>query len=206
MRVIATIIAVVSGFAALAGYFLTPFIPALAAVQSQMLNAAMTLAGVAVLAGIFNLISVHSEKVRRDRKNGIYSALLVVSLFLTLMIGVVLLPSHAVMQAVVESVILPVETALMGILSISLLYAAIRLLRRRLDVTSLFFLISAVLVLLGSATLPFIGSINLLGEVSRWWSQILALGGMRGILIGVALGTLVTGLRVLFGADRPYGG
>jgi hypothetical protein len=25
-------------------------------------------------------------------------------------------------------------------------------------------------------------------------------------LIGVALGALTTGLRVLFGADRPYGG
>jgi len=25
-------------------------------------------------------------------------------------------------------------------------------------------------------------------------------------LLGVALGTLLTGLRVLFGVDRPYGG
>jgi len=32
------------------------------------------------------------------------------------------------------------------------------------------------------------------------------LGGARGILIGVALGSLLTGLRVLFGFDRPYGG
>jgi hypothetical protein len=31
-------------------------------------------------------------------------------------------------------------------------------------------------------------------------------GGARGLLIGIALGTLLTGLRVLFGADRPYGG
>jgi len=62
MRVIATVIAVLSGLAVLAGYFLTPFIPALAAVQSQLLTAAMTLAGVAVLAGVFNLVSVHTEK------------------------------------------------------------------------------------------------------------------------------------------------
>jgi hypothetical protein len=32
------------------------------------------------------------------------------------------------------------------------------------------------------------------------------LGGARGILIGVSLGILTTGLRVLFGTDRPYGG
>ena len=31
-------------------------------------------------------------------------------------------------------------------------------------------------------------------------------GGARGLLIGIALGTLLTGLRVLFGMDRPYGG
>jgi hypothetical protein len=206
MRVITTFIAVIFGLAVLAGYFLTPYIPALATFQTGLLNAAMTLAGVAMLAGVFNLISVHAEKVRRDKKNGIYSALLILSLFLTFILGLVLLPSHAIMQAMVERVILPIEAALMGLLTISLLYAAIRLLRRRPDLTSVLFLLSALLVLLGSAALPFIGSINLIGELSRWWSQVWALGGMRGILIGVALGALVTGLRVIFGADRPYGG
>jgi hypothetical protein len=73
------------------------------------------------------------------------------------------------------------------------------------DVTSIFFLITAAIILFGSATLPF-GDIPLLGDFARWVTQVLALGGMRGILIGVALGALLTGLRVLFGADRPYGG
>jgi hypothetical protein len=35
--------------------------------------------------------------------------------------------------------------------------------------------------------------------------QVLAVGGARGILIGVALGAIVTGLRVLLAAERPYG-
>jgi hypothetical protein len=53
--------------------------------------------------------------------------------------------------------------------------------------------------------LPF-GEITPLNDFIRpWIQQVLALGGARGILIGVALGTLTTGLRVLFGADRPYG-
>jgi hypothetical protein len=29
---------------------------------------------------------------------------------------------------------------------------------------------------------------------------------MRGIIIGVALGTIATGVRVLAGFDRPYSG
>jgi hypothetical protein len=205
MRVITVIIAMFSGLAILGGYFLTGFFPVLAGVQTQMLNVAVTLAGVAVLVGIINLLSVHTDKVRRSQKGSIYSALLVSSLFITFLLGIILRPGHAAMQAVVNGIIIPTESALMGILTISLLYAAIRLLRRRLDVMSIMFLITVVIILFASATMPF-GDIPLLGDFARWWSQVWALGGMRGILIGVGLGALTTGLRVLFGADRPYGG
>jgi hypothetical protein len=144
--------------------------------------------------------------VRRGEKGGVYSALLVIGLVATLLFGMILRPNHAAMQIVMNGVILPAEAALMGLLTISLIYAAIRLLRRRPEVMTAVFLISAALLLLGSATLPF-GDIPIIGTLLRpWVTQILALGGARGILIGVALGTLTTGLRVLFGADRPYGG
>jgi hypothetical protein len=110
------------------------------------------------------------------------------------------------MQVLLNGIIIPVEAALMGLLTVSLLYAAIRLLRRRADMMGIIFLLTAVILFLGSATLPF-GDIPVIGTLIRpWVSQILALGGARGILIGVALGTLTTGLRVLFGIDRPYGG
>ena len=94
----------------------------------------------------------------------------------------------------------------MGLLTVSLLYAAIRLLQKRLDVMSVLFILTAALLFLGSATLPF-GDIPIVGTLLRpWVTQIWALGGARGILIGVSLGALLTGVRVLFGADRPYGG
>jgi hypothetical protein len=35
---------------------------------------------------------------------------------------------------------------------------------------------------------------------------VVAAAGARGILLGVALGTLTTGLRILFGTDLPYKG
>jgi hypothetical protein len=126
-------------------------------------------------------------------------------LVVTFFFGIILRPDHSAMEAVMNGIIIPTEAALMGILTISLLYAAIRLLRRRVDAISIFFLLTTAIILFGSATLPF-GDMPLLGTFSRWVSQVWALGGMRGILIGVALGALTTGLRVLFGADRPYGG
>jgi hypothetical protein len=29
---------------------------------------------------------------------------------------------------------------------------------------------------------------------------------MRGLLLGIALGAIATGLRILMGVERPYGG
>jgi hypothetical protein len=201
MRVFTAVIAIAFGILVLVGYFF----PALAGIQTILLNWAIILAGVAALVGIFNLLSVHTDKVRHSEKGSVYSALLVISLVVTFFFGIILRPEHSAMKAVMNAVIVPTEAALMGILTISLLYAAIRLLRRRVDVIGIFFLLTAVIILFGSATLPF-GDVPLLGTFSRWVTQVWALGGMRGILIGVALGALTTGLRVLFGADRPYGG
>jgi hypothetical protein len=201
MRVVTAVIAIAAGILILGGYFF----PALSGIQTLLLNWAIILTGVAALVGIFNLISVHSDKVRRGEKGGIYSALLVVSLIATFFLGIFLRPEHGAMRAVMNGIIIPSEAALMGILTISLLYAAIRLLRRRVDVMSILFFLTAVFLLLGSATLPF-GDIPVIGTLARWVTQIWVLGGVRGILIGVALGALTTGLRVLFGADRPYGG
>lgn len=202
MRIFTAVIAIAAGILILGGYFF----PALAGVQTLLLNWTVILAGTAALVGIFNLVSVHSEKIRHQEKGSLYSALLLIALVVTFLFAMILRPDHAAMKVVLSGIIIPVEAALMGLLTVSLLYAAIRLLRRRADLMSLVFLITAVLLILGSATLPF-GNMPVLGSFLRpWIAQVLALGGARGILIGVALGTLTTGLRVLFGADRPYGG
>jgi hypothetical protein len=205
MRVFTAAIAIAAGLLVLMGY-LGSFVPALAGIQSELLNWAIIMAGTATLMGAINLVYVHGDKVRRREKGSIYSVLLILSLLATLLLGLVLGPKSAPMNMMVNGIIFPAEAALMALLTVTLIYAAIRLLRRRADLMSIVFLATALLILLGSATLPF-GEIPILGTMIRpWVMQVLELGGARGILIGVALGTLTTGLRVLFGADRPYGG
>ncbi|MBL0346887.1 hypothetical protein [Candidatus Villigracilis affinis] len=201
MRIFTALIAITAGILVLFGYF----IPAFSGLQILLLNWAIILAGAAAIVGVFNLILVHSDKVRRSEKGSVYSALLVISLVATLIFGIILRPGHTIMKMVVSGIIVPSEAALMGLLTISLLYAAIRLLRRRVDLMSIIFLVTAAFVILGTASLPF-GAIPLVSDFSRWVTEVLALGGARGILIGVSLGILTTGLRVLFGTDRPYGG
>lgn len=202
MKYAAPAIAIAVGLLVLAGYF----IPGLGGIQALLLNWAGILLGVAALIGIFNLILVHGEKIRNHEKGSAYSGLLIFSLLITFLVSISLGPADPAMRILIGGIIIPVEASLMAILSVTLLYAAIRLLRRRVDGMSVVFLVTVLIVLVGSLSLPF-GEIPLIGDTLRpWITKVLALGGARGILIGVALGTLTTGLRALLAIDRPYGG
>ncbi|MFN8411056.1 MAG: hypothetical protein U0Z26_01575 [Anaerolineales bacterium] len=216
MRVLTIAIAIASGVLVLLGYFFPEFM-GLGSIQPFLLNTALLMAAAAALVGVWNLTVVHADKIRRREKGGVYSAFLIAFLVMTIAAGLIP-PGYVLLRVGAENVIpseilfkgiiFPVEASLMGILTISLLYAAIRLLRRRTDLMSIVFIVVAVLIMLGSATLPiaFGGNIPVLSSLSQGIKNVLAVGGARGILIGVALGTLTTGLRALIGADRPYGG
>ncbi len=200
-----TAIAMATGLIVLVGYFIGA--PVLVNLRITILNWVIILAAVAVFIGLFNLLAVHADKIRNKKKGGFFSLMLVLFMLITLLLGLWLRPDHPAMSLIFNAVQLPVETSLMAMLVVTLTYASIRLLHRRYNLFSVIFLATALLILLGSAPLPFIGSVPILSDMIRpFIAQVLAAAGARGILIGVALGALTTGLRVLFGAERPYGG
>lgn len=199
-----TVIAISVGIIVLLGYFID--FPAVSGFRFILLRWGIILAGVAVLVGIANLFSVHFQKFRERRAGSMNSFVLLVFLLLTATVSIspILQPLQRVL---VNGIMVPVEISLMAVLAVTLIYASLRLLKVRGDLASILFLATALLIMLGTAPLPLIGQLPI---VSDWLrpliSNVLATGGARGILIGVALGTLTTGLRILFGVDRPYGG
>jgi hypothetical protein len=204
MRVVTAAFAIAAGFIVLLGYF---FPQQLGSLRLLLLDWGVVIAGMAVLVGIFNLVAVQMEKFRAGQKGGVYGVLLVVSLIVTFGLGLILGPQNQYMRLAMDAIIVPVEASLMAILAITLIYASIRLWRRQLDVMSVVFLVTAVIFLILIVPTPF-GPI--LGERGNQavlnFVGMFSGGGTRGLLIGIALGTLLTGLRVLFGVDRPYGG
>jgi cytochrome bd-type quinol oxidase subunit 2 len=212
--IFSTVIAIAFGFLVLVGYLFgvnadgTPSL--LGQLESFILNVAVILAGFAVLVGIINLLIVHTGKVRQKQTGAIYSTILVVTLLITFLLGLLAhynLPFiRSLYNGAFLSIQLPIETSLMALLVVTLTYASIRLLRRQLNLFSIIFLITAFLILVGTAPWPFLGDVPILSTLRAWIAQIPAGAGARGILFGVGLGTLTTGLRILFGSDRPYGG
>lgn len=206
--VLTTAIAIASGLLVLAGYFFAQGsnggVLLLADFRLTLLNWAIILSGFAILIGIMNLLSVHFTKIREKKKGAFYSLLLIVVMLGTFVFGLIQ-PDRAVI--IFSTIQLPVEASLMALLAITLTYASIRLLRRRSNLLSVIFLVTALLILLGTAPFPFVGDFPILSSWMRpLIAQVLAASGARGILLGVALGTLTTGLRILLGGDRPYEG
>ena len=204
MRIVAAGVAIAVGVLVLLGYFVP--VESLLRVRLLLVEWAIIIAAVAVLVGVFNLLGVHWNKIRTRQKGGGYSILLIVSLFASAVIGIAVGTESPTLQFFLNTIIVPAEAALMAILAVTLVYASARLLRHRADLMSFIFLGVAVVILLAAAPLPF-GKIPFLSDlILPWLTQVFAAAGARGILIGVALGALTTGLRVLFGIDRPYGG
>ena len=205
MKTVSAAIAISSGLIVLLGYFVAS--PLLVSLRVVLLQWAILVGAVAVLAGAGNLLQVHLAKIRQREGGSIYSVILIFSMLGTIGLGIWFGPVHPWMQALAEGIIFPVEASLMALLAVTLAYASIRMLRQRTDVMSILFIASAVFVLAAGLALPFIGPLPVLGDwIGPWFIFGPVAGGARGLLIGVALGALTTGLRALLAMDRPYGG
>jgi hypothetical protein len=197
------IVAVVSGLLVLLGYF---FPGVFGGLQSILIGWAIILAAFALLLGIFNLGMVHWKKIGKDGTASIYSVVLLISLAVTIVLAGLNGPTGNLSLWIFNTFQVPVEISLLAILAVVLVYAAARLVMRRPNWYTILFLVTVVLVLLGSVPLFFFGEVAMLTSVRGWLAQVPAVAGARGLLLGVALGTVATGLRILMGVDRPYGG
>jgi cytochrome bd-type quinol oxidase subunit 2 len=179
--------------------------------RDYLLRGAVVLSAVALLVGIGNLSRVHLKKIR-TKDSSLYSFVLLLSLMITLGLGIwEIIRTYTDNSLTFDKtnwifnyIQFPIETSLMAILTISLIYAVSRLLGRKMTVFSVIFVGTIFFVFLG--TIPQLSDINALGLFRDFLVESLAVGGARGILLGVALGTIATGIRVLMGSDRPYGG
>jgi len=205
----ATAVAIGVGVIVLAGYF----IPGLISLRFLFLRAGLVLAAVALIVGILNLFAVHFRKMAQNDDNSGYSLILVFALIATLLIGFFDMfqsymfgqPNFQTISWLFTYIQLPIETSLMAVMAVSLTYAATRFLRRNLHTYAVIFFFIVLMVLIGTLSI-FTPEVPFLSQIRQWIVQVPALGGARGLLLGIALGTIATGLRILIGTDRPYGG
>jgi len=200
-RTLLIAVTITTGLVILMGYFIN--LPALVSVRKIFLNWAIILAAVALLIGLINLIVVHARKIINKEPGSHYSLVLLVSLMVTAVVGIVSGPTSKMSQWIFNNIQIPIETSLMALLAVVLISAAIRFTYRRPTSFSLIFIFTTLIIMLGTVSNPWL-NVSWLSELRLWITRVPVVGGARGILFGVVLGTIATGLRVLMGADRPY--
>jgi hypothetical protein len=206
-------IALLTGGIVLAGIFLRKMVPVLGKIEALLLQWAVILAALALLVGVINLASVHWRRVQAGSSSSFYSGVLILSLLVTIVVTAWDGPTGSWSLWILNNIQIPIEASLVALLAILLVYTAARMFRYRVNAMTIIFIAVVVIILLGTAPLYGTNKVSALKDVSSslkllasWISQTWATAGVRGILLGVALGTIAAGLRILLGADHPYGG
>ena len=173
---------------------------------SNFLQLVSITVAVTVLIGIVNLLSVHLGRIRVRGSGWGYSIALVIALLAVFVLTVlerlnVVNTEPALTSLLVEQVQVAVESSLAGLLLFALVYGAYRTLRKRVSGWGLLFIAALLVMLIGVLPLPGLSPVIALRD---WLMAVPVSAGARGILLGIALATVVTGIRVLIGQDRSY--
>lgn len=194
-------------------FALAPFpgLPDLSSTSDVIVQIVTVAGAIAVIIGILNLLAVHMRKLARMQSaSGIYSGIALLTFVVVLVLHFleargILSIGGATGQPVLSLRLMDVlqvviESALAGLMFFFLVYSAYRMMRRRVSIWGVIFILSLLIVLLGYV-LP---SGSILATVRDWFLRVPVAAGTRGLLIGIAIGTVAVGVRVLIGQDRVF--
>ncbi len=198
-------VATAVGFLVLVGYLVPGFAPVRYAgrelgLGEVLVEWAVVLGAFALILGGFNILRVHGSRVGGARRGWFNSLVLVLAALVGIIPG--LLGPQAVPSQMAWTFVLgPSGAALAALMVFTLTLAAFRLLRTRFSLWAALFLVVVGVTLLGSV--PLIG-LGWLAMARTWLVNVPGMAGMRGLLLGVALGTMVMAVRVLLASERPH--
>ena len=197
MKWLPTAIAIAVGLVVLLDFFFT--LPLLDFIGIEFREWTIILTGFAVLLGLVNLLQVHLSRIfRRSAPNTGYSVLVLLTAATVFLIGLFFGLPSVQMDWLFNNIYIPLQGAFFALVAFFLATAAYRALRARSVETTLM-LVAALIVFLGQTPL-----LSGLTQLKEWVLNVPSTAGARGILLGVALGTIATGLRLIVGQDRPY--
>jgi len=198
-REIALAILTVSAVLVLGGYYLN--VPGLKSLARDLQTWAIVIAAFALGIGAVNLISFHSTHIlRRTKRQWYLSALLLLSFVVTLITGLALTPAHPVFKWLFSYVLSPLALALYSILGFFIFSAAYRALRIKTYESSIL-LVCALVAIISSA--PVYEAIwSGFATIGKWFNDVPGTAGARALYLGVAIGTVIFGLRTIFWYER----
>jgi len=203
-RTLPTALAIAVGLFVLVSVFTS--LPLLEDIGNYFVDMAVIIAAFALFLGLLNVLQVHARKIRDRRPGWVYSFVLILAMLIVLAVGLPPFPnrpsgpSNPTVQWIFEYIQAPIQASFSALIVFFVVTAAYRLFRLR-NLESVVMLVVALIVLVGQVT---VGLLPVVPDLKDWILAVPAMAGVRGILLGVALGAVLTGIRLLLGVERPY--
>lgn len=181
------------------GYYLD--VPAISTIYSEMFDWVLIMSNLALGTGLIAFIIHHGKRVSKMEVGYPMSLIAFASLLLMFVACFASPGSREYLYAIIYT---PVSIAVLcftGFYEISGVYRAFRV----RNVASLLLAISGFVLLMHFA--PLYGFlVPGIGTVATWMLDNPAMGASRGIIIGIAIGTIALSIRILLGYEKAYTG
>ena len=209
-REVPILITLVVGLYMLLGFFVPH--PYVATWYGDLQNWAIVVVGCTYVLGVANLLRINWQKVARREQDWIFKAVLIAGLLVTMAIGFSEGPHYAddssKFQWIYRTFYSSMAATMFALLAFFIASAAFRAFRIR-SVEAMLLAIAAFILMLGRVPLGQmidVGGHPVVADAADWLMEIPQNAAKRGILIGAALGVLATGIRLILGIEKTYGG
>ena len=164
--------------------------------------------GCTYVLGVANLLRINWRHVARRESDWIYKAVLIAGLLVTMGIGFSEGTHYADPTSGFEWIYTtfysPMSSTMFALLAFFIASAAFRAFRIR-SVEAMLLAIAAFILMLGRV--PLGNAIHpAIPAAADWLMEIPQNAAKRGILMGAALGVMATGIRLILGLEKTYGG
>lgn len=156
----------------------------------------------AIMAGVIGLYLNETRKIMKRRDDWPYSIWMIIVVSLYIAVGVPLGYQSDTYQWIYNSILMPLGATMYGAISFYIAAAAYRVLKFR-SLQAVVLLLPAIILILGNT--PMITSFwTGFVDFGSWIMSNITQPVYTGIMVGVALGTMATGVRTLLGLETGW--
>ncbi len=159
--------------------------------------------GMTVILAVGNLMRLHFRRVRRQESGWGFSIVTLVTLIVTVGIGLWWAPVGATpTKWYFDFLVVALDGTMFSLLAFYMASASFRAFRAR-NFEAFLMLLTAVIMMFGRVPIGELLS-PYFPAVANWLLDYPNMAAQRGIMIGVALGVAATSLKIILGIERTY--